>query len=91
MSRYYIESEMSRLYSPGDTMSFSRGVHCMATETDAKFTWGLVEPDCETGKYRRASSDPGIETMLINETKLCDRLEAGVYLSSPWSTSTRPK
>jgi hypothetical protein len=41
----------------------------------------------QSGKYRRANSDPGHETAIINEAKLRDRLKAGAYASSPWSPS----
>jgi hypothetical protein len=59
----------------------------MTAEAAERFTWGLVEMDRETGKYRRANSDPDHETAIINEAKLRDWLKAGAYASSPWSRS----
>lgn len=48
----------------------------MVAETAARFTYGLVELDRQSGKYRRANSDPAHETAIVNEQKFRDRLLA---------------
>jgi hypothetical protein len=50
----------------------------MSAEAAERFTWGLVEVDRETGLYRRAQSDPGLEASIIKEAKYQES-----FLSSP--------
>lgn len=76
MSHFYSTKEMARLYDPGERMMFSHGHTVMTAEQAQRFAYGLVELDRETGKYRRAHSDPGMETMIINEAKYREQLLA---------------
>lgn len=89
MARYYTDAEMARRYEPGETIRFSRGAYVFTAEKAHSFTYGLVELDRETGKYRRASPDPGLETMMIREALLRDQLRAGGAPSSPSFSGNR--
>jgi hypothetical protein len=85
--RYYTTTVMERRYQPGERMAFSNGYTVMTAEAAALFSHDLVELDRETRLYRRVHSDPGLETAIINEAKLRDRLKAGASAPSPWSSS----
>ncbi|MBN9087027.1 MAG: hypothetical protein J0J01_08980 [Reyranella sp.] len=47
---------MDRLYEAGERMAFGRGT-VMAADHAARFAYGLVELDRESGKYRRVNRD----------------------------------
>lgn len=89
MRRWYSAAEMERTYQPGETMTFARGRFVMTVETARRFAYGLVVLDRETGMYRRASFDPGLETMTINEAKLREQMRTGNYRASRWVSSRR--
>ncbi len=65
----YSASVMAQRYAPGERMTFCNGGTTMTAEAAERFAFGLVELDRETGLYRRAQSDPGLETLIVDEAK----------------------
>jgi hypothetical protein len=65
----YSDAALAQRYAPGERMAFCNGGATMTAERAERFAFGLVELDRETGLYRRAQSNPGLETSIIDEAK----------------------